>query len=471
MDVLLWGISLRTYRIEEECIEREVNILAYVDNNTELWGTEYWEVKVIPPFNIRDYDFQYVIVVSSAFNDIKTQLLSIGVDKAKILSYVYSKEDCLLKLGEPKFLLSREYKVKNSVTKRLETLYRIEGKVVEDVSPPLTKEQQYSLIERLLNSYNLAQKQMQKVTEEYKVGENWFNLLKGTRKKFYETVENGDVSELTHLLNNFFRNCMSTAIGGDESTYKTFEKTIPIYPYLTKYFKVWKYSVKDMTPMKELAMPSIGNPFGYKVDGACINISCFLNHYRAVYISHLAKEEEMAVIGEIGGGYGGFAYYLLKQQEDKLYIGFDIPENLIISSYYLSMAFPEKRILLYENPDTILNKDSFNNYDIILMPNFMLPKLEDLSVDIFVNTISMSEMDYSTITEYFHQIERCCKKYFYHENLAHAPFDYKGYPASVFPEMKSFKEMMACPSRWEYFGMHSPLHTYKEHLCMRQEQT
>jgi hypothetical protein len=88
----------------------------------------------------------------------------------------------------------------------------------------------------------------------------------------------------------------------------------------------------------------------------------------------------------------------------------DIPEVLLISSYYLLLAFPEKKFLLYgEGKPT-------SDYDIVLMPNFVLPQLADKSVDLFFNSCSFSEMDYNIVKEYLSQIERVSNKYLMHIN-------------------------------------------------------
>lgn len=93
------------------------------------------------------------------------------------------------------------------------------------------------------------------------------------------------------------------------------------------------------------------------------------------------------------------------------YISLDIPEMLAISSYFLMSSFPEKKFLLYGE-----DSNDFEDYDIVLMPHFILPKLEDESVDLFFNSNSLSEMPRETSDEYVSQIERICKKYFMHIN-------------------------------------------------------
>jgi len=165
---------------------------------------------------------------------------------------------------------------------------------------------------------------------------------------------------------------------------------------------------------------------------------------------------------------GLFCYFLMKRMNRPVYIDFDLPENLLVESYFLSMAFPEKRILYYRGSDQAITRQTLADYDIILMPNFMLPALEDQSVDLFINTISFSEMEYATIAEYLKQIERTCRKYFYHENLADFNFSYKSYPVDLFPIPETFREIMTAASRWPHFSFTSRDHSYVESLYVRR---
>lgn len=364
------------------------------------------------------------------------------------------------------FLLYEKYQIRNGELVIDKEQLRIEGKFIENIPSPISVDQQRPLIEKLMAAYRTATSKMTTVPEEYRIGSNWGSFLKNTRREFYDAVNDLNVDKLSVLLNNFCRNCMSTGILGGESAFLHFRDGIMTKDFIHD-FNAWKYSVDDINFCNNLAMPHIGNPYGYNISGLIINNNSFYNDYRAYFCSRLIDGMPHPIVAEIGGGYGGFAYSLLKRSGVKTYINFDIPENLMVSSYYLSMAYPDKRVLLYDDNSVALDVETIRKYDIILLPNFMIPHIADLSVDFFINTISFSEMEYPTITAYFSQIKRTCKKYFYHENLAHAPSDYKGYPATVFPEIEEFKYVTVSPSRWAHFDLYSVQHTYMEHLLMR----
>ena len=166
-----------------------------------------------------------------------------------------------------------------------------------------------------------------------------------------------------------------------------------------------------------LAIPQVGNPWGYYMDGTLILPTACGHYQHASHVYNLIGDLEIPVIAEIGGGFGGFAYYLMSMKKPIRYVGFDLPEIILMEQYFLMKSFPDKKFLLYgENKQADITENTINSYDVILMPNFALPKLEDRSVDIFINVHSLSEMDYRTVEEYIHQIARITKKYFLHEN-------------------------------------------------------
>jgi hypothetical protein len=171
----------------------------------------------------------------------------------------------------------------------------------------------------------------------------------------------------------------------------------------------------------------------------------------------------------MGGGFGGFAYYLLSSNKEVKYINFDLPEVLIIAQYFLMSAFPDKKFLLYgENGHQTISKDVIDKYDMILMPNFALPNVADNLADLFINTGSLSEMDYHTVEEYIDQIARITRKYFFHDNSDRPSLNTSGHVevvSSKFPIPHDiFKRIYKSNSLW---GGGSG--RYREHLYQRME--
>jgi hypothetical protein len=158
------------------------------------------------------------------------------------------------------------------------------------------------------------------------------------------------------------------------------------------------------------------------------------------------------VVAEIGGGYGGFAYYLLHSSKNTTYINFDLPEIVLIAGYYLMMALPEAKVLLYGEAESI-TPEQVQNHDIILMPNFCLPELPDKSVDVFLNSRSLAEMPVPVIDEYLEQVGRTTRGYFFHDNSDEATTapgsGLLEVPASLFTMPQNvFKRIYAVKTPW-----------------------
>lgn len=465
LKVVIWGTGSGSAGLPEACLVRDVQIIAYVDNQSEKWGTIYQERTVISPKDIFDIVCDYYIIASIYYEEIEQQLLELGISQEKIIYYNVSQpQKCLSMLGLPKYLLKKGFSLDQGKLNETWEIFKINGfidKVIE-----FDKSINPALIRKLIKSYIQAKEHEKSCLAPYQTGANWKSFMELTRKPFYKAMKEQNTDKIAELLQNFFRNCLSTGIMGGEQAFKNSKDNPEVYKEFLHNFKVWTYSINSDCEIQELAMPPVGNPYGFDVEGQLINTNCFWNHYRAHYCNKLLDGQEKSIVAEIGGGYGGFAYYLLKNNQSIAYINFDLPENLLISSYYLSLAYPDKRVL-YFNEVKPLTEDLLKDYDIILMPHYMLLQLPDLSVDFFINTISLSEMEYDTICEYISQISRTCKSYFYHENLMEAPVGYSGFPTEVFPKPAYFKEMSRSLSRWIPFDVYSK-HSYYECLYIRE---
>jgi putative sugar O-methyltransferase len=231
-------------------------------------------------------------------------------------------------------------------------------------------------------------------------------------------------------------------------------------------YAVWSDLVGEATP-SVLSPPPVGDPWGYVVDGKVV-MADSLRHDSYAWRAHdLLAGIDRPVVAEIGGGYGGFAYFLLMRSGNATYINFDLPEILVMASYYLMSVFPEKKILLFgESPHSRIDQDTIVSHDIVLMPNHQLPGLASESVDLFVNTRSLSEMSYNTVAEYLRQVGRTCRRYFFHENSnteKEKPGGHVEVPSSRFPMPEGvFRRIYRAPSPWA--GGRS---RYWEHLYER----
>jgi hypothetical protein len=173
------------------------------------------------------------------------------------------------------------------------------------------------------------------------------------------------------------------------------------------------------------------------------------------------------MVAELGGGFGGMAWFLLRTGSGLTYIDFDLPETLVIAAYFVLSAWPEKEVLLCTSSECLTNED-LRRRDIVLAPNYMIPQLPGESVDLFLNAFSLSEMPYATIGEYLGHIQRCCGGYFLHNNVDREGVVNRGHartPASRFPvDPRRFKLIY---KKFDLFQGHDG--DYREFLYQRAQ--
>jgi putative sugar O-methyltransferase len=177
---------------------------------------------------------------------------------------------------------------------------------------------------------------------------------------------------MAQFLRNFFRNEGLSGFWGHSNMFQIFsrERSVKRADLMRQQFEAWREFFPD-TDIKELEAPRIGNPWGYVIEGTLVYEPACEYHYQADYFSKLLSDISNPVVVEIGGGFGGLAYQLIKKIPGIRYIGFDLPENLLLQDYYLSCAFPKRNATL--------------------LPNFELPDF-DIKADLIINIRSLSEM-------------------------------------------------------------------------------
>jgi putative sugar O-methyltransferase len=460
MRVLIFGTGSMAFGIEAACRSMDYEIVAFLDNDAARRTAPRGELPVLSPEDGIKLDYDHIFTASSFHDEMVTQLVALGVPSHRISKARTSPEWAGGKLSFRTYTVDRE-------TENLHTqvhTFALGDKVVDEVATTLSPDEHRDLVHRLFVALRRALDDAADVPPVYRVGRNWKAFLEATRPSFVEALRDDDEAACEELLRNFCRNELSTGILGGREAYEDFCRT-DLRSGIHELFKIWSYSI-GRAPVGELASPPIGNPYGYAIDGHNVHPNTFLNHARACMIEKMVEEIASPCIAEIGGGFGGLGYYLTAKIPAVRYVNFDLPENLLIASYYLSCAYPHKKIHVYQGGEDLAEIISTN--DITLLPNFMLPKMPDLGVDVFVNTISLSEMNYATIGEYLSQIERVCRKYFYHENVIDSCAEFPFFPIDVFPSLPSFTELTRRPSRWPFFSHTSHQHCHSEQLLVRK---
>ena len=86
MKVIIFGLG-NYYQIQRPKLASltDIEIVAFADNNAELWDKNIDERRVISPAEILSKSFDKLIIVSLYVSEIYHQLVSLGVDRDRII--------------------------------------------------------------------------------------------------------------------------------------------------------------------------------------------------------------------------------------------------------------------------------------------------------------------------------------------------------------------------------------------------
>tara|TARA_Y100000310_G_scaffold177357_1_gene177433 strand:+ start:2202 stop:3380 length:1179 start_codon:yes stop_codon:yes gene_type:complete len=267
-------------------------------------------------------------------------------------------------------------------------------------------------LDRLVRAYRRAKVDQMNVDKPYRVGRLWQEIIDTRFKSLTGALASMRLDRARTVLENFNReDCGDDTCGGGQ--YYQRMKSIPFYKY--QFINAWHRRHKTCADAigysPEFDIPFVGNPVGMMRDERVVPLCNLEYRCYAEDIKSLLRGIQRPTVCEIGGGVGGQAYETIQSNPPLTYILLDIPEVLLISSYCLMASLPHHKFLLYGE-----DVPATDDWDIVLIPNFVMPQLDDRSVDLFFNSCSLSEMDYATADEYTRQIERICKTYLLHVN-------------------------------------------------------
>lgn len=279
------------------------------------------------------------------------------------------------------------------------------------------------VIERIIAAYNKAKEKQKSVAPHFLVGNEWLPIYERHLGGIMKALESGDVDAVTRTYCNFMRDEVSTGLAGMpvdmQKTY--FSGKVAKWPQLLYLisnlysFNLWKTLLPGLS-VADLATPNIGNPYGFDIDGQFIRAGAQYQHYYATKSLTYLDQRDNPVVLELGGGFGGYAYFLhtLSKAAPVRYIDLDLPEILALASFYLMVAFPEKRFLLYGESSGEYGK--LESYDFVLLPNFEIENIHTGSIDLVFNSYSLAEMTPEAIHAYVHSFGELCSGTIFHVN-------------------------------------------------------
>lgn len=295
------------------------------------------------------------------------------------------------------------------------------------------------LMLQLSHFYKKMKSDQRNAASIYQPGGEWAVYVE-ERREFYDCLLTGDLEGVYKKLKYFWRNELGPIVSNyayyPDLASKNSAKIDRFISLMSRDYVIWR-SIHENESFDVLSVPDIGNPWGYAIENNLIIPQAFRFHNHAKQISNILSDIETPIWAEIGGGYGGTAFYYFRNNyAPKLtYLDFDLPETLVIAAYYLITALPDKKIWLYDGRASLTNA-AMAKYDIVLMPNFAIEYMEDEAVDLFLNAFSLSEMTFPILSNYISHIQRTLTGYFLHNNMDKKGIVNRGFertPCSHYP--------------------------------------
>jgi putative sugar O-methyltransferase len=266
-----------------------------------------------------------------------------------------------------------------------------------------------ALLGRICQAYIAAAEQDSFCRQEYNATGWWQGVRQCSLIPVRRALATRDIDALGAMYQNFFRDPCSAGLIGLPLAKVFFGETIDdVYRHFflsdaLHRIDYWKNQTGNRFELRELAGPGLGNPFGVLIDGTLVCKGAEYQHYCAQRIQELTSSTSASIV-EIGGGFGGMAYYLLRDNPQITYIDFDVPESLALISYYLIKSFPDLKFLLYGEED--MTQEAIARSNVILMPPFQPSKVPRSSVDVTFSSHTVSDLSRPAQIVYLNEIER-----------------------------------------------------------------
>jgi hypothetical protein len=320
-------------------------------------------------------------------------------------------------------------------------------------------ERHSAIIDRLIKAYAKAKEDQQKTVPPYVISQLWQMGLDKNFNELVAAIQIGDKVRIHKLLENLGR---GFGFGGEYDSYEIENNCLYKYQFINSWYRSYEIYKEYAGDDSKLTYSPVGNPVGLYINGQTIPLDAIRFHYHAKQVFSLLRDINNPIICEIGAGLGGQAYKILSISARPMsYMIFDIPEVLVTASYFLMANFPEKKVLLYK--EASMEQIRLEQYDIILMPYFILPQLGNDTVDLFFNAASFGEMESEMVSEYISQIERTCRKYFMHTNHT-AKFMWSG--KDIERKAHNSSSTMIVPTQQQF----KKVYQYPEPLYLAREE-
>jgi hypothetical protein len=279
-----------------------------------------------------------------------------------------------------------------------------------------------AILKRIVAAYKKAKIAQKSAGEAFNVSNEWLPIYERQLGPVMNALLTENFDELRRMYQNFFRDPCSTGLVGLPINIPNLFSGGAIKQKFREYiacdvshrYDLWKSRTGNRYKAAVLSAPMVGNPYGYTMDNVFIRAGGDYQHYYGHVIAELAHSCEGRTVVELGAGFGGLAYYLVRDNPLVTYVDFDLPEAAALASYYLMRSLPEVPARLYGEAE--LSAELLAKPGFVMMPSFEITKMPSKSVGVSFNSYSLAEMAPAAIRVYLDEIARITRGYFFHVN-------------------------------------------------------
>jgi hypothetical protein len=289
-------------------------------------------------------------------------------------------------------------------------------------------EQEVLLCRRLILAYRKATSD--RVETEKNTSRLWSQTLNTHYRKLISVMDSQDAQELAKILSSMFREdfvyglasgCLvdnaHSCIGAKIWSMKYQDNVVALAEYLgvvrteSSQQGVKRHGLAggldsvvakiEKTIGIAMDFPDIGAPYGVRANNSLITMEHPEHLYVALRINHAVRDYlrdrdgNPLNLAEIGAGFGGLAYWIIKLRQVKIntYTIIDLPLINVLQGYFLANAFGVSAVKLY-------GETSHNNAVISILPNFAFDSETKTDIDVLINENSMPEMSWAIVENY-----------------------------------------------------------------------
>ena len=97
MRVVIFGAG-KMFQIVKKNIKKEIEIVAFLDNDTTKWGDQLDNIPILAPHHVIELEYDYIFLLSNYYLDMRLQLRSLGIPEEKVFDLNHMEK---IRMPEP----------------------------------------------------------------------------------------------------------------------------------------------------------------------------------------------------------------------------------------------------------------------------------------------------------------------------------------------------------------------------------